>query len=174
MRSQGDEAPSNEQLQWAREPRYFEGEINTFDLNIFFGLLWIFKDKYKKTMKDDRFTAFRDRSHCSKIKEKVKLWLSRHLGEGPEEWESIFHMKRRLFPEVIKRNPSWWTLVEKVKLCLRRHLVEGPRNGRVFFTWKGAFFQVIEKNPTWLTLFEKVKLCLRRHCTIGLGVSLGI
>ena len=73
MRSQGDEAPSHEQLQRAREPRYFEGEINTFDLNIFFGLLWIFKDKYKKTMKDDRFTAFRDRSHCSKIKEKVKL-----------------------------------------------------------------------------------------------------
>ena len=73
MRSQGDETQSHEQLQRAREPRYFEGEINSFGLNIFFGLLWIFKDKYKETMEDDRFTAFHYRSHCSKLREKVKL-----------------------------------------------------------------------------------------------------
>ena len=55
MRYQGDEAPSHEQLQRAGEPRYFEGEMNTFGLNVF-ELLWVFKDNYKKTMKDDRST----------------------------------------------------------------------------------------------------------------------
>ena len=73
MRSQGDEAPSHEQLQRAREPRYFE--INTFGLN-FSELLWIFNDKYKIMMKDDRSTMIE--AIVQSWLKKVKLCLRRH------------------------------------------------------------------------------------------------
>ena len=93
MRSQGDEAPSHEQLQRAREPRYFE--INTFGLN-FSELLWIFNDKYKIMMKDDRSTMIE--AIVQSWLKKVKLCLRRHLVEGPRNGRVLFYMKRRLFP----------------------------------------------------------------------------